>query len=92
MDYIRKEADGQLTFTHSTEFLMIPSCLYGFHNATTSVKTAKSGRTVFCFEGSLDASEENLFMRFKDACEQSSLYKFETPSLWQQPQLCNLFP
>ena len=56
-----KEADGQLIFTHSTEFLMIPSCLYGFHNATTSVKTAKSGRTVFCFEGSLDVSEENLF-------------------------------
>lgn len=56
-----KEADGQLIFTHSTEFLMIPSCLYDFHNATTSVKAAKSGRTVFCFEGSLDVSEENLF-------------------------------
>lgn len=41
-------------------FLKIPSCLYGFHNETTSVKTSKSGRTVFCFEGSLDASEENL--------------------------------
>ena len=36
------------------------ACLYGFHNESTSVKTAKSGRTVFCFEGSLDASEENL--------------------------------
>ena len=60
MDYIRKEANGQLAFTQSTDFLKIPSCLYGFHNESTSVKTAKSGRTVFCFEGSLDASEENL--------------------------------
>ena len=60
MDYIRKEADGQLALTQSSDFLKIPSCLYGFHNETTSVKTSKSGRTVFCFEGSLDASEENL--------------------------------
>lgn len=60
MNYIRKEANGQLAFTQSTDFLKIPSCLYGFHNESTSVKTAKSGRTVFCFEGSLDASEENL--------------------------------
>ena len=60
MDYIRKEADGQLTITQSTEFLKIPSCLYGFHNDTTSVKSSVSGRTVFCFEGTLDASEEDL--------------------------------
>ena len=60
MDYIRKEADGQLSITQSTDFLKIPSCLYGFHNETTSVKTSVSGRTVFCFEGSLDATEENL--------------------------------
>ena len=37
-----------------TDFVPI-ACLYGFHNESTSVKTAKSGRTVFCFEGSLDA-------------------------------------
>ena len=60
MDYIRKEADGQLAFTQSTDFLKIPSCLYGFHNETTTVKTAYSGRQVFCFEGTLDASEEDL--------------------------------
>ncbi len=59
MDYIRKEADGQLALTQSTEFLMIPSCLYGFSNKNTVVKTSESGRTVFCFEGTLNASEEN---------------------------------
>ena len=30
MDYIRTEADGQLTLTQSTEYLFLPSCLYGF--------------------------------------------------------------
>ena len=38
MDYIRTEADGQLTLTQSTEFLFIPSCLYGFHNTETTVE------------------------------------------------------
>ena len=60
MDYIRKEADGQLAFTQSTDYLKIPSCLYGFHNSNTSVWNSKSERRVFCFEGSLDASEEDL--------------------------------
>jgi transposase len=59
MNYIRKEASGQLTFTQSTDYLRIPSCLYGFCNKDTSVKTSKSGRQVFFFEGTLDASEEN---------------------------------
>lgn len=59
MDYIRTDADGQLTFTKSTDFLLIPSCLYGFKNESTSTKTSKSGRNVFCFEGTLDATEEN---------------------------------
>ena len=30
MDYIRTEADGQLAFTQSTEYLFLPSCLYDF--------------------------------------------------------------
>ena len=59
MDYTRKEADGQLAFAQSTEFLRIPSFLYGFSNTNTSIKTSKSERDVFCFEGTLDASEEN---------------------------------
>ena len=59
MDYTRKEADGQLAFAQSTEFLRIPSFLYGFSNTNTSIKTSKSERNVFCFEGTLDASEEN---------------------------------
>ena len=58
MDYIRTEADGQLSFTQSTENLVIPSCLYGFHNYETTTETAKSGRTVFCHKGTLDLSED----------------------------------
>lgn len=58
MDYIRTEADGQLAFTQSEEYLLIPSCLYGFSNTETSVETAKSGRTVFCHKGTLALPEE----------------------------------
>ena len=58
MDYIRVDADGQLTLTQSTEFLFLPSCLYGFHNTETTVETARSGRTVYCFVGTLDIPEE----------------------------------
>ena len=58
MDYIRTDADGQLTLTQSTEFLFLPSCLYGFHNTDTTVETAKSGRTVYCHKGTLDLPEE----------------------------------
>lgn len=58
MDYIRAEADGQLALTRSTEYLFIPSCLYGFHNTETTVETAKSGRTVYCHKGTLELPEE----------------------------------
>lgn len=60
MQYIRTEADGQLAFTESTEFLKIPCCLYGFHNTDTTVHEAASGRTVFCYHGILDISPEEL--------------------------------
>lgn len=58
MDYIRTEADGQLTLTQSTEYLVIPSCLYGFHNDETTVETAESGRIVYCHKGTLAIPEE----------------------------------
>ncbi len=60
MDYTRKEADGQLAITQSVEFLRIPSCLYGFSNTETEALTAESGRTIFCFKGKLDSSEEDI--------------------------------
>ena len=60
MDYIRTDADGQLTFTQSTEFLKIPSCLYGFVNESTSTGQSVSGRTVIRFSGSLKADDEDL--------------------------------
>jgi transposase len=59
MDYIRTEADGQLAITQSSEFLLFPSCLYGFHNTSTETKTSKSGRTVHVCKGILDVSEED---------------------------------
>ena len=58
MDYIRTESDGQLTLTQSTEFLKIPSCLYGFHNTETTVETSKSKRIIYCHRGILDLPEE----------------------------------
>ena len=58
MDYIRTEADGQLTLTQSTEYLILPSCLYGFHNTETTVETAKSKRIIYCHRGFLDLPEE----------------------------------
>ena len=58
MDYIRTEADGQLALTQSTEFLILPSCLYGFNNTETTVETARSGRLVYCHKGTLDLPEE----------------------------------
>ena len=58
MDYIRTEADGQLTLTQSTEYLFLPSCLYGFHNTETTVETAKSKRIIYCHRGILELPEE----------------------------------
>lgn len=57
MDYIRTEEDGQLAFAQSSEFLLIPSRLYGFHNTNTSLETAESGRIVYCHQGYVDISE-----------------------------------
>ena len=58
MDDIQTEADGQLALTLSTEYLFLPSCLYGFHNTETTVETAKSKRTIYCHRGFLDLPEE----------------------------------
>ena len=61
MNYIRSEADGQLVFSETTESLMIPSMLYGFHNTSTSTETAVSGRTVFAFHGTVDLPDDERF-------------------------------
>ena len=61
MNYIRSEADGQLVFSETTESLMIPSMLYGFHNTSTSTETAVSGRTVFAFRGTVDLPDDERF-------------------------------
>lgn len=48
MDYIRTKECGQLEITRSTEFLFIPSALYGFYNTGTDIKKTKSDRDVYC--------------------------------------------
>lgn len=58
MNYIRSEANGQLTFAETTESLMIPSTLYGFHNASTETVTAASGRNIFVLHGAVDLSDD----------------------------------
>ena len=55
MNYIHTEANGQLKFSpERSNFLMIPSSFDGFNNSDTSVEMAKSGRTIYCFNGTLD--------------------------------------
>ena len=58
MDYIRIEANGQLAFVQSYEFLQIPSQLYGFHNTSTTVASSITGRELLCFHGTMDMPEE----------------------------------
>lgn len=58
MDDIRTDTAGQPIFEHSSEYLLIPSCLYGFHNIKTTEGTSKSGRSVFVHYGSLEISAE----------------------------------
>lgn len=58
MDYIRADAAGQLVFEHSSEYLLIPSCLYGFHNIETMAGTSKSGRSVYVHYGSVELPAE----------------------------------
>ena len=68
MEYICNEKKGQpvpaestrcaATATPPTSYLLTPSLLHGFTNTTTTIHTAKSGRTVFCFRGQLAVNEE----------------------------------
>ena len=58
MDYIRTEATGQLVFERASEYLLIPSCLYGFHNTRTKEKLTKQGRLALVHYGEMDIPEE----------------------------------
>ena len=57
MDYIRTSENGQLVIEQSTGYLQIPSTLYGFQNTGTTFGTAKSGREVYCFLGTLELDD-----------------------------------
>ena len=59
MQYTHTEANGQLAFTDTSNYLMIPSSLHGFRNTETTIHETESGRTVFRFEGYIDLTEED---------------------------------
>lgn len=58
MEYIRSDASGQLMLEQSTEYLFIPSQLYGFHNTETVHQVNDSGRGVYIHYGNLDIPDE----------------------------------
>lgn len=58
MDYIRAEQNGQLRIEFSTEYLKIPSLLFGFHNTDTTDEKTISGRIAYCFHGYVDIPED----------------------------------
>lgn len=58
MNYTHTESNGQLAiFTTRCSFLSIPSRLEGFNNSDTDLHESRSGREVFCFNGTLDLAE-----------------------------------
>lgn len=60
MNYTYTEPNGQLAFSNiRCDFLCIPSRLDGFNNSFTDIHTSMSGREVFCFNGSLDLTEQD---------------------------------
>lgn len=59
MNYTQCEVNGQYKFSFSNDFLLVPSFLEGFINTDTTIETAKSQRTVYCFDGTLDPSESD---------------------------------
>lgn len=58
MDYTLTYGEIQAESVLKTEFLQIPSLLFGFHNTETVKKKACSGRNVYCFMGKLDLPED----------------------------------
>lgn len=58
MDNIRTDALGKLVFKQSSEYLRIPSCLYGFQNTETKEQATKSGRPALVHYGELRMAEK----------------------------------
>ncbi len=56
--YTRIDRDGQLVNTEYTDFIQIPSTLYGLKTTETTIKTTMSGKAVFCIEGTLEEEPE----------------------------------
>ena len=59
MDYTLTSGEIQAESVQKTEFLQIPSLLFGFHNTETVKKKACSGRNIYCFMGKLDLPEDD---------------------------------
>mgnify|MGYP007081674851 CR=1 FL=1 len=70
MDYIRKEADGQLAFTQSTDFLKIPSSFMAFIMKQPLLKPQNLVEQCFVSKVLLmHLKKSALLMRFQDARE-----------------------
>ena len=60
MQYIRPETNGQPFLTQNMlNYLRIPSFLTGFVNERTTIETAQSGRTVYCYRGKVTIEESD---------------------------------
>lgn len=57
--YTRIDRDGQLVNTEYSDFIQIPSSLYGLTCTGTTLKTTMSGRRVFCIGGILEEEPED---------------------------------
>lgn len=56
MNYSTNENEMQMSLQSNSNFLNIPTLLTGFKNTETITGITKSGRTVYCFNGTLELS------------------------------------
>ena len=62
MNYTYTDANGQQVFSDiRSTHLCIPHSLDGFNNTDTTLHTSASGRTVICFNGTLDPSSQDRY-------------------------------
>ena len=59
MDYIRTKEDGQLVISRFTEFLHIPSALYGFHNKEAARALKKTRYILMSNRSTLQKKDED---------------------------------
>lgn len=61
MHCIHNKHQTQETITYYSEYLHIPSNLYGFTNTETTIRRSISGREVYCYKGNLTLQEADRY-------------------------------